>query len=152
VAVDPLTPLDRRRTLMLTCATTGDTRAAAHALLAADGTAVTIINDSAGFIAQRVLATIVNIGCDIVQRRIASVHGLDTAVPIALGYPHGPLTWGDRIGPARVLRILERMLALTGDPRYRASPWLRRRAELGLPLLTPETPRMGGQEFRTSEQ
>ena len=30
---------------------------AAHGLLASDGTAVTVINDSAGFIAQRVIAT-----------------------------------------------------------------------------------------------
>jgi 3-hydroxybutyryl-CoA dehydrogenase len=152
VAVDPMTPIDRRRTLMLTCATTAGTRAAAHALLAADGTPVTTINDSAGFIAQRVLANIVNIGCNIVQRRIASVDDLETAVPLALGYPHGPLTWGDRMGAARILRILERMFDLSGDPRYRTSPWLRRRAELGLPLTTPEAPRMEGQEFRTAEQ
>jgi 3-hydroxybutyryl-CoA dehydrogenase len=140
VAVDPLTPLNRRRTLMLTCATTSDTRAAAHALLAADATPVTVINDSAGYIAQRVLATIVNIGCNLVQSRIASVADLETAVPVALGYPLGPLAWGDRIGPRQVQRILDRMLALSGDPRYRASPWLRRRAEIGLPLATPETP------------
>jgi 3-hydroxybutyryl-CoA dehydrogenase len=152
VAIDPLTPIDRRRTLMLTSATTAVMRRAAHALLGADGTPVTVINDGTGFIAQRVLATIVNIGCNIVQRRIATVEDAETAVPLALGYPHGPLGWGDRLGPARVLRILERMLALSGDPRYRPSPWLRRRVELGLPLITPETPRMEGQEFRTAEQ
>lgn len=138
VAVDPLTPLDRRRTLMLTCATKPEALAVAHALLSADGTPVTVINDSPGFIAQRVLATIVNIGCNIVQQRIASVADLETAVPLALGYPSGPLAWGDRVGAARIARILERMLALTGEPRYRTSPWLRRRAELGLSLLTPE--------------
>lgn len=141
VAVDPLTPLDRRRTLMLTCATKPEAQAAAHAFLSADGTPVTVINDSPGFIAQRVLATIVNIGCNIVQQRIATVADLETAVPLALGYPSGPLAWGDRVGAARIARILERMLALTGDPRYRASPWLRRRAELGLSLLAAEARR-----------
>jgi 3-hydroxybutyryl-CoA dehydrogenase len=125
---------------MLTCATTPDTRAAAHALLTADATPVTVINDSTGYIAQRVLATIVNIGCNLVQSRIASVADLETAVPAALGYPLGPLAWGDRIGPRQVQRILDRMFALSGDPRYRTSPWLRRRAEVGLPLATPETP------------
>jgi 3-hydroxybutyryl-CoA dehydrogenase len=30
------------------------------------------------------------------------------------------------------------MLALSGDPRYRPSPWLRRRAQLGLSLLAEE--------------
>jgi 3-hydroxybutyryl-CoA dehydrogenase len=152
VAIDPFTPIERRRTLMLTCATTASARTAAHALLAADGTPVTVVNDSSGFIAQRVLATIVNIGCNLVQRRIASVEDLETAIPLALGYPHGPLGWGDRLGPARIQRVLQRMFDLSGDPRYRTSPWLRRRVELGLPLITPETPRMEGQEFRTAEQ
>jgi 3-hydroxybutyryl-CoA dehydrogenase len=30
------------------------------------------------------------------------------------------------------------MQALTGDDRYRPSPWLRRRAALGLPAATPD--------------
>jgi len=34
-----------------------------------------------------------------------------------------------------LLAILERINALTGDPRYRPSPWLRRRATLGVSLL-----------------
>ena len=30
-----------------------------------------VINDTPGFVAQRVVATIVNVGCDIAQKRIA---------------------------------------------------------------------------------
>jgi 3-hydroxybutyryl-CoA dehydrogenase len=60
---------------------------------------------------------------------------------LGLGYPQGPLAWGDKIGGARVLQILDAMLARSGDPRYRASPWLRRRVELGLSLLTTEAKR-----------
>ena len=45
---------------------------------------------------------------------------------------------GDRLGPARILAILEAMQRLSGDPRYRPSPWLRRRATLGLSLTVPE--------------
>ena len=37
---------------------------AAHGLFASDGVPVSVIRDSAGFVAQRVLATIVNIGCE----------------------------------------------------------------------------------------
>jgi 3-hydroxybutyryl-CoA dehydrogenase len=36
------------------------------------------------------------------------------------------------------LTILERMHAFYGDPRYRPSPWLKRRAKLRVSLLTPE--------------
>jgi len=44
----------------------------------------------------------------------------------------------DAIGAPRIMMILESLLAQTGDPRYRPSPWLRRRAQLGVSLLTPE--------------
>ena len=44
------------------------------------------------------------------------------------------------MGAGRVLRILERLHALSGDPRYRPSPWLRRRAQLGLSLRQPDSP------------
>lgn len=141
VAIDPLPGLARHRTLMLTAATAPAMRDAAHALCAHDGVGVTVINDSPGFIVQRVLATIVNIAAQIAQRGIASVEDIEDAVKLGLGYPQGPLSWGDRIGGAQVLAILRRMQAVTGDPRYRPSPWLERRAALGLSLRTAEAPR-----------
>lgn len=141
VAIDPLPPLALRRTLMLTTVTSAAARDAAHALLAGDGTPVTVINDSPGFIAQRVIATIVNIAANIAQRGIASVANLEAAVPLGLGYPQGPLSWGDRLGADRMLEILRSQLEATGDPRYRASPWLVRRVALGVPLTTPEAER-----------
>ena len=122
------------RTLMINPATHADMRDAAHALLGRDGVGVSVINDSVGFVAQRVLAMIVNLAGDIVQQRIASVDDLDEGVRRGLGYPQGPLAWGDSVGPKRLLTTLERMTELTGDPRYRPGPWLRRRAALGLSL------------------
>jgi 3-hydroxybutyryl-CoA dehydrogenase len=138
VALDPLPGFARHRTVMLTATTRTELRDAAAALFASDGAAVTVINDSCGFIVQRVLAMIVNIASDIAQRRIASVPDIEDAVTLGLGYPYGPLAWGDRIGPARVLQILEGLQSSTGEPRYRPSPWLRRRAALGVSLLHPE--------------
>jgi 3-hydroxybutyryl-CoA dehydrogenase len=123
---------------MTTPVTSPAMRDAAHALLAADGVPVTAIHDSPGFVAQRVLAHIINIGCDIVQQRICTPEDLDRAVSLGLGYPKGPLAWGDAIGPGRVLAILDAVHAFYGDPRYRPSPWLKRRARLGVSLLTPE--------------
>jgi 3-hydroxybutyryl-CoA dehydrogenase len=141
VALDPLPGFGQRRTLMLTPVTGAAARDAAHALFETDGTPVTIINDSPGFVVQRVLATIVNIAANIAQRGIASVTDIEDAVKLGLGYPHGPLTWGDRIGGKNVLTILRNMQNGTGDPRYRPSPWLTRRVGLGLSLLTPEASR-----------
>jgi 3-hydroxybutyryl-CoA dehydrogenase len=136
VAVDPLFGFAKRRTLMTTPVTKAGVRDAAHALLASDGVPVSVIRDSAGFVAQRVVAHIVNVGCDIVQQRIATPEDLDSAVMLGLGYPKGPLAMGDAIGGAKVLAILEAMQSCYREPRYRPSPWLRRRAQLGVSLLT----------------
>src|SRR5437667_2987729 len=76
VAVDPLFGFAKRRTLMTTPATRPEVRDAAHGLLAADGVPVSVIKDSPGFVAQRVVAHIVNVGCDIMQMRIASPEDL----------------------------------------------------------------------------
>ncbi|WP_133650570.1 3-hydroxyacyl-CoA dehydrogenase [Paraburkholderia flava] len=136
VAIDTLFPLigAQRRTLMTTPATTRDIRDAAHALFAADGVPVTVIRDSTGFVAQRVVATIVNIGCDIAQKQIASPQDIDLAVTLGLGYPRGPLALGDALGTSTILTILRNISRVLGDPRYRPSPWLARRAQLGLSL------------------
>jgi 3-hydroxybutyryl-CoA dehydrogenase len=138
VGVDPLFGFAKRRTLMVSPATRKDVRAAAHAMLAFDGVPVSVINDSPGFVAQRVVAHIVNVGCDIVQMRIAAPADLDRAVVLGLGYPRGPLAMGDALGAQKILTILENMHAIFQEPRYRPSPWLRRRAQLGLSLLTQE--------------
>ena len=138
VAIDPLFGFAKPRTLMTTPVTRPEARDAAHGLLAADGVPVSAIRDSAGFVAQRVVAHIINVGCDIVQQRIAAPADLDRAVMLGLGYPQGPLAMGDTIGPARILTILEAMHSFYQDPRYRPSPWLRRRARLGVSLTTPE--------------
>src|SRR3954466_225755 len=134
VAVDPLFGFTKRRTLMVNPLTKKEVRDAAHAALAADGVPVSVINDSAGFVAQRVIAHIVNVGCDIAQMRIASPEDLDRAVMLGLGYPKGPLAMGDAVGPKKILAVLNAMHELYQEPRYRASPWLRRRAQLGVSL------------------
>ena len=138
VAIDCLFGLAQRRTVMSTPLTTPAARASAHALFATGGTPVSLIRDSAGLVAQRIVATIVNIGCDIAQQRIAAPVDIDRAVSLGLGYPKGPLTLGDTLGPGNVLAILEAMQTFYGDPRYRPSPWLKRRAQLGVSLFTEE--------------
>ena len=128
----------KRRVLAVNPATRADVRDAAWALFARDGKPVSVIRDSGGFVTQRTLATIVNIATDMCQQRVCSPQDLDTAVTLGLGYPVGPLAWGDRLGPANVLEVLANLQLVYGDMRYRPSPWLRRRAALGLSLLQEE--------------
>ncbi|MBC7470135.1 MAG: 3-hydroxyacyl-CoA dehydrogenase [Ramlibacter sp.] len=128
----------RRRVIATNPATRADMRDAAHALFARDGKPVSVIRDSGGFVTQRVVAAIVNIAADICQQRICSPNDLETAVTLGLGYPLGPLAMGDRWGPTNVLEVLFNMQTVYGDPRYRPSPWLRRRGAIGLSLLHQE--------------
>jgi len=128
----------RRRVLASNPATRRDMRQAAHALFARDGKAVSVIKDSGGFVSQRVVATIVNIAADMCQQSVCSPTDLETAVTLGLGYPLGPLAMGNLYGPTNVLEVLFNMQTVYGDPRYRPSPWLRRRGAIGLSLLHEE--------------
>ena len=157
VAIDMLIPLSQHRTLMPSMITQPKFVAQAYALFNQDmaqdkddhrtstdtstrtGAGTTLIAESTGFVAQRVIAMVVNLGCDIAMQGIAVPEDIDSAVKLGLGYPFGPISWGDKLGAERVLRILTRVHELTGDPRYRPSPWLQRRAMLGVSLLSQQT-------------
>lgn len=128
----------KRRVLATNPATRPDIRNAAHALFARDGKAVSVIRDSGGFVSQRVVATIVNIAADMCQQSICTPADLETAVTLGLGYPKGPLAMGNLYGPTNVLEVLFNMQTVYGDPRYRPSPWLRRRGAIGLSLMHEE--------------
>ena len=138
VAVDTLFPMVKRRTIMGTPVTEEGVRRGAHGLLASDGVPVTVCRDSPGFIAQRIVAMIVNIGCSIAQSRTARAEDIDKAVTLGLNYPQGPFKFGDVLGAERIYRVLSNMYRIYGDPRYRPNIWLTRRARLGVSLLTPE--------------
>ena len=82
VAVDMLGGFKGRRTLMKTPLTTPETIGAAVAALSAADAPVTVINDSPGFVVQRLLAMIVNVGSRIAELRIAAPGDIDTAVEL----------------------------------------------------------------------
>lgn len=142
VAIDTLFPYAhqacKHRVLMKTAATTTTAIDSFAALFAKDGATVSVLRDSAGFVAQRVVAMIVAIACEIAQQRIATVTDIDDAVRIGLGYPLGPITMGDALGAERVRTLLANLYSVTQDPRYRPSLWIQRRAQLGLPLTTQD--------------
>lgn len=135
LGIDTLTDCAGHLTLMKNPATHPHYAAQALALLARSNQGVSLIDDSFGFIVQRVLAMIINIACDMLQQGICSPPDLDAAVTLGLAYPRGPLAWGDALGARRILSILQNLARSSGDPRYRPSPWLTRRAQLGLSLL-----------------
>src|SRR5207244_268361 len=89
------------------------------------------------------LTLVAPLGFDVttvaVVERLDPARPVETAVTLGLGYPLGPLAIGDRWGPTNVLEVLFNMQTVYGDPRYRPSPWLRRRGAIGLSLLQEES-------------
>lgn len=138
VAVDPLFSTARGATLMVTPATSPVAVKAVQAAFAANSVPTFVVSDSPGYVAPRAVACIVNLACEMAQQGAAAPDDIDMAVRLGLGYPWGPLEWGDRLGPAQVLRILKNLHSTFNDPRYRPAPWLVRRALLGLPLSAPD--------------
>ncbi|MFJ8751781.1 3-hydroxyacyl-CoA dehydrogenase [Streptomyces sp. NPDC102441] len=146
--VDPLPPAGRRRVLAVTPASGPAAARDARAVLAraADGGepwAVSVVRDTAGSVAQRLLASVVSVAASIAERSLATPADIDLAVTTGLGYPAGPLAWGDRIGAARMLELQRSLHATTGDPRHRPTRWLTERAQLGLALTEPGTSSAG---------
>ena len=139
VAIDALFDSPLHHVVMTNPATDPHYLAQACEFFGNNGTQVSVIHDSSGLVAQRVVAHIINIACEIAQQGIALPADIDRAVVLGLGYPHGPLAWGDQLGAATVLRILTNLQTLSGDMRYRPSSWLQRRAALGLSLLHIES-------------
>ncbi|MEU4249796.1 3-hydroxyacyl-CoA dehydrogenase [Amycolatopsis sp. NPDC026612] len=137
--VDPLGGYERRLTMSVHPGLDPAAARAAWGALAATGRPVTVVRDGPAPIAQRLLASIVNTACFIAGQHLATPSDIDTAVRLGLGYPRGPLAWGDLVGGDVVLRILRGLTAATGDPRYRPSPWLTERVTLGLPLTAAGT-------------
>lgn len=80
---------------------------------------MTIIEDSPGFVTQRVCAMVINLGCEIAQLRLADPKSTDKAFQLGLGYPLGPLTMADNWGLDRVFGIMSTLQRITGDDRYR---------------------------------
>jgi len=138
VAVDLTGDANKRITIMTP--PNGDhlVRDQAAAMFAKAGTKVTLIKDSPGFIAQRMVAMIANLGCEMAMIGIASAADVDTAMTLGLNYPRGPLALADWLGAKDCHEILVQLQAITGDDRYRPSQWLRRRAMLGMSATTPE--------------
>lgn len=100
-------------------------------LLGAAGITAHRIDDTPGLIVARTLAMLANEAAEALLTGVASAEGIDTAMKAGVNYPRGPLEWADRLGAARLLRVLDGLVESYGDDRYRASVLLRRRAVSG---------------------
>lgn len=137
VCLDLTGDTSKRVTMMTAPGADRAALAGVAATIIASGRAVTWINDSPGFVGQRMVAMIGNLGCYMAEVGLASPEDIDLAMQLGLNYPHGSVALVEQLGTARTLRVLEALQALTGEDRYRPTLWLRRRSLLGLPIHTP---------------
>ena len=137
VAIDVTGDTSKRVTIMSAPGASEDALNAVSAALQKNGRKVTAIADSAGFIGQRIRGMVGNLGCEMAQIQIADPDSIDLAMKLGLNYPLGPLEIIADLGVERAFAIMAAMHAISGDDRYRPSVWLRRRAQLGLDIKTP---------------
>ncbi|MEL7624497.1 MAG: 3-hydroxyacyl-CoA dehydrogenase NAD-binding domain-containing protein [Clostridiales bacterium] len=90
------------------------------------------VQDSAGFVVNRILIPMVNEAAGILAESVASAEDIDTAMKLGANHPMGPLALGDLIGLDVCLAIMEVLESETGDPKYRTHPLLRKMVRGGL--------------------
>lgn len=100
-------------------------------LLQASGASVSVLDDLPGLLVARTVVMLVNEAVDVIARGVATAHDVDVAMRLGVGYPLGPLEWGDRIGAAAVVAMLDALDRAYPDGRYRACSKLRRVAWTG---------------------
>jgi len=75
----------------------------------------------------RLGATIANEACFALGEGVASADDINTAMRLGYNWPIGSLEWGERLGWATALGVLEELRELQGEA-YRPAPALRERA------------------------
>jgi len=91
-----------------------------------------IVQDSAGFVVNRVLIPMINEAVAIAAEGVASAEDIDTALKLGANHPMGPLALGDLIGLDVCLAIMEVLHKETGEDKYRPHPLMRKMVRGGL--------------------
>ncbi|HEV2615739.1 MAG TPA: 3-hydroxybutyryl-CoA dehydrogenase [Candidatus Acidoferrales bacterium] len=111
--------------------TSDETFSATMALCEKLGKKPVAVNDSPGFVSNRVLMPMINEAAYTVMEGVATPESVDAVMKLGMNHPMGPLELADFIGLDVCVDILEVLHEGLGDPKYRACPLLRKMVAAG---------------------
>ncbi|MEH2082684.1 MAG: 3-hydroxyacyl-CoA dehydrogenase NAD-binding domain-containing protein [Nostoc sp.] len=112
--------------------TSDETIETAKKLLAQMGKECIIVNDSPGFVSNRVLMLTINEAIFILQDQVASIEEVDKIFKTCFGHKMGPLETADLIGLDTILFSIEVLYESFNDSKYRPCPLLKKMVDAGL--------------------
>jgi 3-hydroxybutyryl-CoA dehydrogenase len=112
-------------------ATTDETFKTVESLAAAMGKTPVEVNDSPGFIANRVLLPMINEAIFCVYEGVGTAEAVDQVMTLGANHPMGPLALADLIGLDTCLSIMEVLNEGFADSKYRPCPLLRKMVKAG---------------------
>jgi 3-hydroxybutyryl-CoA dehydrogenase len=90
-----------------------------------------VVNDSPGFVSNRVLMPMINEAIFCVYEDVGTPEAVDAVMKLGMNHPMGPLTLADLIGLDVCLNIMETLYEGFCDPKYRPCPLLRKMVAAG---------------------
>lgn len=89
------------------------------------------VNDSPGFVSNRVLMPMINEAAFCVHEQVATAEDVDAVMKLGMAHPMGPLALADLIGIDVCLSILDVLHRDLGEDKYRPCPLLRKMVSAG---------------------
>lgn len=112
-------------------ATSDETFATVRELGVAMGKTPVEVNDSPGFVSNRVLLPMINEAIYALYEGVGTVEAIDEVMKLGMNHPMGPLQLADFIGLDVCLAIMNVLYDGFNDSKYRACPLLKKYVDAG---------------------